>query len=337
METNIVSGLLLILLAGSCSGIFSVPFKFNRGWAWENKWFVWSFAALLVMPWIAAWLTVPGLSTLYGGDMQSTGLVALFGLTWGVGAILFGKGIDLLGISLSLPIMQGLINSVGTLMPIILRDPSELTTPAGLRILLGIAVLLVGIVLFALAGSRKERSAHAANTGQPSGSRFRKGLLICLLAGIFGPMINFAFVFGAPLQEQAVALGAAPVYAGNAVWSVALTAGFLVNAAECVRLFRRNGSWKRYAERRAPGIALAVLAGVIWYLSIMFYGMGGNRMGEAGASIGWAVMQSVAIVAGNVAGICSGEWRGTNRSAQWPMAAGLCCLVVGVVILSRGL
>ena len=55
--------------------------------------------------------------------------------------------------------MQGLINSIGTLMPIVLRDPSELATPAGLRILAGVAVILAGIILFALAGSRKEQSA----------------------------------------------------------------------------------------------------------------------------------------------------------------------------------
>lgn len=202
METNVLSGLLLILLAGSCSGVFSVPFKFNRDWAWENNWFIWSFAALLVMPWLMAWLTVPRLGTLYGADPHSTSLVALFGLTWGVGAILFGKGIDYLGISLSLPIMQGLINSIGTLMPIVLRDPSELATPAGLRILAGVAVILAGIILFALAGSRKEQSEGSRQTGAQSRSRFRKGLVICLLAGIFGPMINFAFVYGAPLHSR---------------------------------------------------------------------------------------------------------------------------------------
>lgn len=338
METNILSGLLLILLAGCCSGLFSVPFKRNRGWMWENNWFVWSFAALLVMPWLVAWLTVPRLGALYGGDPYSTWLVALFGLTWGVGAILFGKGIDYLGLSLSLPIMQGLINSVGTLMPVILRDPSELATPGGIRMLSGVAVLLAGIILFALAGSRKERANGTPQSGTTgSRSRFRTGLVICLLAGLFGPMINFAFVYGAPLQEQAVRLGADPVYAGNAVWSVALTAGFLVNAAECLRLFRRNGSWKHYASRRMPGIAWAAVAGIVWYMSIMLYGMGGTRMGEAGTSAGWAVMQSVAIIAGNVAGICSGEWRGTDRHAQWPMAAGIGCLIAGVVILSRGL
>lgn len=103
--------------------------------------------------------------------------------------------------------MQGLINSIGTLMPIVLRDPSELATPAGLRILAGVAVILAGIILFALAGSRKEQSEGSRQTGAQSRSRFRKGLVICLLAGIFGPMINFAFVYGAPLQQQAVALG----------------------------------------------------------------------------------------------------------------------------------
>ena len=135
MDANSLTGLLLILLAGTCSGVFSVPFKFNRGWVWENNWFVWSFAALLVMPWTVAWLTVPGLGALYGGNPGGTVLVALFGLLWGVGAILFGKGIDALGISLSLPIMQGLINTVGTLTPVLLRDPAELLAPSGLRML----------------------------------------------------------------------------------------------------------------------------------------------------------------------------------------------------------
>lgn len=336
MEVNIVSGLLLILGAGCCSGTFSVPFKFNRGWAWENNWFVWSFAALVVVPWLTAWLTVPELGTLFHGDPQSTWLVALFGLAWGVGAILFGKGIDSLGLSLSLPIMQGLINSVGTLVPVVLRDPAELATTAGLRMLLGVAILLVGILLFAQAGSRKERGKRDS---QPTAAnaRFRTGLIICVLAGIFGPMINFAFVYGAPLQVRAVSSGADPVFAGNAVWCIALSAGFLVNAAECIRLFRRNGSWRYFAVRRASGIVWAAAAGVIWYLSIMLYGMGGNRMGLAGTSIGWAVMQSTAIIAGNAAGILTGEWRGTTWYARRPMVFGLCCLVAGVIVLSGGL
>ena len=60
---------------------------------------------------------------------------------------------------------------------------------------------------------------------------------------------------------------------------------------------------------------MASLAGVLWYLSIMFYGMGGSFMGVLGASVGWATMQSTAIIAGNVAGLASGEWKGATRYA----------------------
>ena len=54
------------------------------------------------------------------------------GLIWGVGAILFGRGIDLLGVGLSMPIMLGLTNVIGTLMPVVLRDPGGLLTASGL-------------------------------------------------------------------------------------------------------------------------------------------------------------------------------------------------------------
>jgi len=337
MDTNSLAGLLLILLAGTCSGVFSVPFKFNRGWMWENNWFVWSFAALLVMPWTVAWLTIPDMGALFTENPGDTASVALFGLLWGIGAILFGKGIDALGISLSLPIMQGLINTVGTLTPVLLRDPAELLAPSGLRMLAGIAVLLAGIILFAVAGSRKAQGTNSGAGTTAVDRRFRTGLLICLLAGILGPMINFAFVYGESLQQRAIELGTAPVYAGNAVWSIALTAGFLVNATECLRLFRRNRTWRNYGVRPSGGIAWAAVAGIVWYLSIMLYGMGGSQMGEAGATVGWAVMQSVAIIAGNVAGICAGEWRGTTRHARTPMVAGLACLIAGIGILSSAM
>lgn len=70
--------------------------------------------------------------------------------------------------------MQGLINSIGTLMPIVLRDPSELATPAGLRILAGVAVILAGIILFALAGSRKEQSEGSARRVRSPAPGFAK-------------------------------------------------------------------------------------------------------------------------------------------------------------------
>lgn len=336
MNVNTLSGLLIILLAGTCSGIFSLPFKSNRNWKWENNWFIWSFSALIVMPWLAALLTVSHLGSIYAAEPTSTGLVLLFGLIWGFGAILFGKGIDFLGISLSLPIMQGLINTTGTLIPILLRDPSELLSANGAKTIGGIVLLLIGIILFAIAGNRKA-GLQGAQEEKTSQKRFRTGMLICILAGIFGPMINFALIYGQPLQDRAVAAGVAPFFAANIVWCLALTAGFVINALECGRLFRKNGSWKNYKTRPGKGLLMAGAAGLIWFLSIMLYGMGGSKMGVAGTSIGWAVMQSVAILAGNFAGIFSGEWRNTTRHARRPMITGLVFLLLGIVLLASAM
>lgn len=333
MEANMaISGILLIVLAGSCSGIFSVPFNYNKEWKWENNWFVWSLLALLIAPWIVSYITIPNLFSVYQAEWKSTCLVALFGLIWGLGAVMFGKGIHLLGLSLSLPIMQGLINSVGTIMPILLRAPEELLQPSGIKIMIGVAVMIMGIVLFSIAGKNKEKKAHSASPHTLT--KFKKGLFICLLAGILGPMINFAFVYGVPLQEKAIALGASSLYAANSVWSIALSAGFVMNGLECIRLFRQEKSWRQYRYHLSSGVLLAAFAGIIWYLSIMLYGMGGNMIGSMGASVGWAVMQSVGIIAGNIAGLLQGEWKMASKEAIYAMVSGLIALIAGVIIVA---
>ncbi|GHT14919.1 sugar:proton symporter [Bacteroidia bacterium] len=329
-----LTGILFIITAGIFSGTFALPFNRNKGWMWENNWFIWSFTALLIFPWIAAFFTVPELLTVLGSESSCLGLVTLFGLLWGVGAIMFGKGLNVLGISLALPIMQGLINSVGSIMPIALKNPARLLEPDGIKLMAGVAVILVGIVFYAMAGSRREKELRGDTQQKNSHSNFKKGLLICIIAGIFGPMINFAFVYGEPLQQRAIATGASPVFAANAIWCIVLTAGFFANIIECIRLFRRNNSRKNYRNGMGKGLVFAVLAGVLWYFSIMFYGMGGNSIGEMGASVGWATMQSVAIIAGNVAGVWAGEWKGISRQAKAPMLAGLILLIIGVIVIA---
>jgi L-rhamnose-H+ transport protein len=330
-----IAGILFIIMAGIFSGTFALPFKFNKGWAWENNWLIWSFTALLVAPWIAAFLTIPDLFTVLQSESDCLYLVTFFGLIWGVGSIMFGKGLHVLGISLALPIMQGLINSVGTIMPVVVKDPAGLFDPSGIKLLSGVCVIIIGIILYAIAGSRKEKKSQNETTRtHKSSSNFKKGLLICVLAGIFGPMINFAFVFGNPLQEKAIATGASVVFSANAIWCIVLTAGFVINVLECIRLFHRNSSRKCYKIRSGRGVVFATLGGVVWYFSIMFYGMGSNNIGEMGASTGWAVMQSTAIIAGNVAGIVAGEWKNASRNAITPMIAGLVSLIIGVIIIA---
>jgi len=327
MGTAVFSGILLILISGCFSGTFSTPFNKNKKWSWENNWLVWSVFALIVCPFIAVSLTIPHVFSVYSANPSTTAIIAFFGIVWGISALLFGKGIDYLGVSLAIPIMQGLINAIGTIAPFLFKSPSDLFTPEYSNILIGVVVTIAGIILFSNAGKSKSEDVK-------TGKSFKTGLIICILAGVFGPLINFGFVFGEPLQNTAIQLGAKSLFSANATWAVIFFAGFLVNAGRCIYLLKKNGTGKVYKESKSVNFLWAALAGILWYGSILLYGMGCNHMGTYAASIGWAIMQATAIIASNVAGILMGEWKGASRPAIFKMTAGMLLLVVSVVIFS---
>lgn len=329
MENGFYMGLALVLMAGCFSGVFSTPFGRNRKWAWENNWLIWSVIALIVCPGIAVALTIPHVTDVYAAHPSVTAVVAVFGLIWGLGALLFGKGIDYLGVSLAIPIMQGLINVIGTVAPFLVDNPGALFTSQYVNIPIGVAVTLGGIILFANAGKGKCQSEGGAK-----GKKFAMGLLICILGGVFSPMINFGFVMGEPLQQKAVELGADPINSANATWAIVFVTGFLVNAIQSLVQMRRNGTIENYKGSSWRNYLWAALGGLIWYGSMLFYGMGCSRMGHYAASVGWAIMQSTAIVASGVAGLMLGEWKGAPRASIKKMAGGMALLVVGMVIIS---
>jgi len=333
MGTNFALGMTLVSIAGIFSGIFAIPFKNNKNWSWENNWLLWSIVSLIIMPWIVSLITIPDLFAIYSQLPNTVILVFIFGVIWGVGAILWGLGIEYLGVALSIPIMSGLNNSVGTLMPIIIRDSSELLTPQGIKIMVGVLILLIGIIICSRAGSLKEKLLNNNESGIKS-KKFIIGLIICLLAGIIGPMINFGFIYGEPLKEKAIEFGATQTLSSNAIWSIVLSGGFIINIVYCIYLFKRNKSTSNYKKGNTKYWILASLSGVLWYLSIMFYGMGGSNLGISGASVGWATMQSLAIIAANIAGILSGEWKGAHKKHFRIMFTGMTFLVLGILIIA---
>ena len=328
MEMGFLTALMTVIAGGLCAGSFSMPFKYNKTWVWENNWLIWSLTALLVVPWLTAFVSVPDLPGVYAAQRSCLAYVVLFGLIWGIGSITFGKGLDMLGVTLAMPLMLGLNNCIGTLVPILMEDPKELLSPEGKHIILGIAIIVAGLVVYSIAGKYKE-AAREKNRG-----RFIKGLLVCLAAGIFGPMVNIAFVYGDPIAQEALAHGAGPFAASNAIWAVALSSGFLINLVYCLYLFRRDATALRYAEGRPVNYLFAVIGGVIWFLSILLYGIGSRSMGPLGTSVGWATMQTVAILTGNIAGLLSGEWKGCPRRSLILMYAGLALMVAGIIVIA---
>jgi L-rhamnose-H+ transport protein len=324
-------GIIGVLIGGILNGSFVAPMKKLHDWKWENSWLIYSLSGLLVIPWIAAALTVPNLGEVLGGASRSAmWSVVLFGFGWGIGSVLFGLGVARLGLAVGYGLILGLIAPLGTFLPLLVLHPEQLGTRRGVSLIIGTAIVIVGIVLCAIAGKMRESGDVRPRQG------FGIGILICVLAGIFSPMLNFSLAFGDELNQRAMQAGASRDAASNAVWCVCLTAGLLANAGYSILLLNRNRTWGLY--RNVPPIYWfwGALMGLLCFGSFIVYGAGANALGPLGTVVGWPLFMSMALITSNSLGWLSGEWRGAPRRAIIYAVAGIAVLIVAITVIASG-
>jgi L-rhamnose-H+ transport protein len=341
MTESPIIGIMLILAGGFFQGTFMLPMKYTTRWNWENTWLGFSLVAYLVCPWMVTLLTVPHLRevlALTGGAALVR--ILLWGLAWGMGGLMFGLGVDALGLALGFAIIIGLTAAIGTLVPLLMLAQVKPTSLRGAIILTGILVALIGIAVCSYAGKLRENAAikeRARGLG-PGGRSYAVGVLFCLLSGILSPCGNLAFAFGSAMTTAATQLGTAAQYASNPLWALLCLGLLLCNTTYSIHLLRRKHSFAKFLQ---PGISqhylLAISMGVMWLAGIFLYGMGAIRLGKMGSSIGWALVMSFMVVVANLWGISTGEWSGRDRKPLRVMSAGLVILVIAMFMVGSGI
>ncbi len=325
----------MLLVAGVLNGSFAAPTKYATRWKWENIWAVWAAVALFLAPWLLAWATVPDLFAIYRDS--ELGLLLLpvgFGAGFGIAQIFFGLSLARIGLSLGFAVTVGLSTAVGSLVPLLVLHPGAVFTRAGLIIVAGVGLILLGIIVSAVAGRMKEKRQFRLVPGQNgdpvAATHFGRGLFLSILGGLGAPLINFGLAFGGPLLAHAARKGAGPTSQPNVLWAPMLTAALVPYLAYCFVLFRKNRSWRLFA---LPGTAfhwlLGALMGILWMGSVALYGVASTRMAALGTILGWPLFMSVIIVTADLWGIMTGEWKGVGRA---PLRI-LCC---GIVLLTLG-
>lgn len=340
METNsYITGILLILLGGIMEGAFALPLKLTPKWKWENIWGAGSLMALILIPWPVAVLTVPDLVEVYrSSSAQSILLALLFGAGWGAGGVFFGLGVNAVGLSVGLSLIFGLIAINGSLIPLLMEHPEQLVKSSGQLVLFGISLMILGLIVCAFAGKRKEEQQDQGKSPIqavfPDKPKFTRGLFLCIAAGLFSALVNFGLIFGTEISEQAMKHGAHSANSSNAVWALVFTSNFIVNVGYCVFLIRRNGTGPLF-NLNGTGwywIAAAIM-GIIWAGGIIVYGAGTVRLGHLGAYIGFPMMLIASILTGNVLGFVNGEWKQAGRNAMRLMAGGVALLIAAILML----
>lgn len=337
---GMVGGIILSLIAGIVNGSFATPTKYAKKWQWENIWSVWAVAAMLIFPWLLVLATIPNPGSLYAGiSSREIIMLALFGAGFGLAQIFFGLGIAAVGIALNFAIAIGISTVLGSLVPLIFQHSDRILKPQGEFILLGVALMLVGIVLSAKAGREKEKNLRGnASAGGDSSKKtmsFAAGLTLCILAGLGSPLGNFGLAFCTSTVQRAVELGASVTNKYNAIWAPLYMASLVPYLTYCIYLWRKNRSFRLFGE---PGTGINWIYGIVmaalWMGSSAIYGVAAARIGEMGTVVGWPLFMSVIIITSSVWGVVTGEWKGAGRKSANAMILAIVFLILGFGVLA---
>ena len=329
-----ITGLLLVIFVGFLQGTFILPMTYTLGWKWEHSWFAFSFLGMLVLNLIIAFVLIPQLLEIFQSAETSDLLILLlFGFGWGAGAILFGIGMDRLGMGLGYPIIMGLNACAGSLIPAIFFSPEVFTQTKGFILIFGAAITLVGLIFCAKAFQYKSITEN--NDNPKSLKTSKSGLIIALIAGLTSCLPNLGSAFSSKITAIALSKGVPDILAGNAVWSLFFTAGCICNIAYCLYLIYKGKSFPLFTNKHPVRNWLLIGAmSALWIGSFYFYGLSISFLGKFGLVIGWPIFISLSIIVGNIWGLKRGEWKEASKKSKQFMLYGITTLVCAVIVFA---
>ena len=340
---NPVLGVFLHALGGYAAGSFYIPFRKVKNWAWESYWIISGVFAWIIVPWLVAFITVPGLMNVFTSAPKDSMVACyIFGVLWGVGGLTFGLSMRYLGMSLGYAMALGYCAAFGTIMPPIYFGTfgNLIKSTSGQVTLGGILVCLVGIAVCCWAGISKE---HELSEDQKKKSikefDFKKGIWIALVCGIMSACFAFGLAAGKPIAEKAVELGTIPLFQNGPVFIFIMTGGFTTNFLWCMFLNMKNKSSGNYLNSGDTSLFsnyfFSALAGIIWYFQFMFYGMGTTKMGKYDFS-SWSIHMAFIIVFSNIWGLIFREWKGSSPRTLKIIISGILVLIGSTFVIGLG-
>jgi len=356
---QVILGVIFHFIGGFASGSFYIPYKKVKGWHWESYWIVGGLFSWLIVPPLAAWLTIPDFNDIISSTGVSTLLITFFfGLLWGIGGLTYGLGVRYLGVSLGSSIILGLCMVFGALIPSIYYDFSPVEgkdtfsmmigSSWGLIVLSGLVVCVLGIIICGKAGTMKEKQLRSSS--DPHGVevkteyKFALGMFVSIVSGVLSACFNFGLEAGQSMgavanEEWKLANPGEGefLYRNNVIYVVLLWGGLTTNFIWCMILNARNKTFGDYTNKKTPlfsNYMFAALAGTTWFLQFFFYGMGESKLGNGPSS--WILHMAFIILVANMWGIILKEWKGVSRKTARTIAAGIITIILAVIIVGIG-
>ncbi|MEI7420561.1 MAG: L-rhamnose/proton symporter RhaT [Prolixibacteraceae bacterium] len=346
---NALLGVIFHSIGGFASGSFYMPYNKVKGWAWESYWIVGGLFSWLIVPPLAAYLTIPGFAAIVSASSsQIFYLTFLMGLLWGIGGLTYGLGVRYLGMSLGNSVVLGFCAAFGAIVPSIYYSINPtlgkvsfthmMTTTGGRLVLLGVLVCIIGIAISGKAGMMKEKELSEEEQ-KASVAEFAlvKGLIIAVISGVLSSFFNFGIEVAKPMAEVAVVKGCNPLFQNNVSYIVILWGGLTTNLIWTTILSLKNKTYGDFVNAKTPiarNIMFSALAGTTWFMQFFFYGMGESKLGNGASS--WILHMSTIILTANMWGIYRKEWTGVAPKTKLTFTVGIVVILGAVVLVGIG-
>ncbi len=341
---GLLAGVLLVTLSGLGTGTMAWPIKRISDFNFEWFLLISMFCGIILIPWLV--ISIAGVSPV--AVIRETGINPLlisnaFSIGWGVANVLYLICVIRIGAALSGAILSALGMSFGAIIPMLVKGSGafagapSLFSQTGISILLGLAILLAGVFLMSRAGLGREaqlagEDQQTRNT-KASGS-FRQAMPLIIVSGILscGPSLAFVYSQG-PVIDAVKSSGGHDIVANMAVWAFGMLGGGLVNTVYALWLMNRRKTWQHFFHRKSE-IVYGLILGTQFILSFVLMGKGMVMLGVLGASVGFAIQQSMQIMGNQLVGWMGGEWNGVTGKPLRQMHFALLVIILGVVTLA---
>ena len=357
---QVLLGIIFHFIGGFASGSFYIPYKKVKGWQWESYWIVGGLFSWLVVPPLAAYLTIPRFGDIISGSGGAIlGITFLFGILWGIGGLTYGLGVRYLGVSLGSSIILGLCMVFGAIIPAMYYDlnpvagkdsfSAMISSQWGLTIIAGLVICMLGIIVSGKAGMMKEKELKSVGT-DPHGAevkteyKFALGMFVGIVSGVLSACFNFGLEAGQSMATIANDAWKAAnpgegefLYRNNVVYVVLLWGGLSTNFIWCMILNARNKSFSDYTNASTPlfkNYLFSAIAGTTWFLQFFFYGMGESKLGNGPSS--WILHMAFIILVANMWGLLLKEWKGAGTKTIRTIIAGIAIIILSVLVVGYG-
>ncbi|WP_426484776.1 L-rhamnose/proton symporter RhaT [Flavobacterium sp. 2] len=348
-------GIIFHSIGGFSSGSFYMPFKKVKNWAWESYWLIGGFFSWLIVPPVAAYLTIPNFTEIIANAApQVKALAFTMGLIWGVGGLTYGLGVRYLGMSLGNSITLGFCSAFGALIPPIYYNFNAVegkesisdmfANSGGQMVLAGVLICIIGIAILGKAGMLKEKDFATGHEDKDKDFSLVKGLIIAIVSGILSSFFNFGIEAAKPMANVANEAWklANPnqgefLFQNNVSYIIILWGGLTTNFIWCLYLNFKNKTFSDYTNTKTPiakNVLFSAIAGTMWFLQFFFYGMGESKLGNGASS--WILHMSTIILTANFWGFYLKEWTGVSKKTMRTFAWGIGVIMLSIVLVGIG-